>query len=70
MVNPYSFRAAALAASAWVASASTLDGSAVTQPSNASGSSAFGDGGRVMVVAERFSAVVGCPAWPKTQRTP
>ncbi len=58
MLNPYSFRAAALAGSACAGSASTLDGSAVTHPSNASGSSALGEGGSMIVVADRFSA--GC----------
>src|ERR1700722_11842853 len=58
----YSFSTAALAASTCAASVVTFDGSVVTHPSNASGSSAFGEGGKTIVVADCFSASVGC--WP------
>src|ERR1700733_8072051 len=62
VLNPYSFSAAALAASTCAGSVTTFDGSVVTHPSNASGSSAFGEGGKTIVVADCFSAAVGC--WP------
>jgi hypothetical protein len=47
-----------------------LDGSAATHPSKASGNSAFGEGGSMIVVADRFSAAVGCSVWPKAQAAP
>jgi hypothetical protein len=59
-----------LAGSACAASVTVFDGSAVTQPSNASGKTAFGEGGSVRTVADFFSAAVGCPVCTHAKAAP